>query len=506
VVGVGADIFSTDTAVPEGVGQQVVRNLFPEENPYLQDPMLWIDERLDEHVWSKQREIIESVRDRRYTAVQSCHDTGKSYTASRIASWWIDAHPPGDAFVVSTAPSQTQVEAILWREIGRAHRRGNLVGRITSGMIPQWKIGPEIVGYGRKPQDLASKEEAMAAFSGIHAKWVLVLIDEGGGVPKWLFDAVDTLLTNESARCLVIGNPDDPASEFAKVCAPGSGWHTISISYDDTPAWTGEAVPTDLLDLLISKTWVEERKVRWGEGSPLYVSKVLGQFPEVTDDTLISPAMLRKGEELDLSGMARAMGQFGWDIARFGADRTVGYRNRKGYLRLVKELPKQDTMKTAGQIKHHVDLYRGAIPAIVDVIGIGAGVVDRLKEQGVRNVIPFNSSERALNPRRFANRRAEVYWGFREQLEDGRVDLPPDGEDDELKAQLGSIKWYLDSSGRIHIEKKEDMKKRGLPSPDRADAAVMACLPNALSLPDREARQAMKNRDTVTGDLLEREM
>jgi hypothetical protein len=136
-------------------------------------------------------------------------------TMSRLALWWIDVHPPVEAFVVTTAPTTPQVEAILWRYMGNAHKKGGLPGRITHDA--KWYIGNELVAYGRKP---AAYDPA--AFQGIHARYVLVIIDEAGGVPKSIFDAVDALATNIEARVVAVGNPDDPPSHFAIICKPGS--------------------------------------------------------------------------------------------------------------------------------------------------------------------------------------------------------------------------------------------------------------------------------------------
>ncbi len=497
----GGATVTTELSLPIGTTDRVVSRLFPEESQYVKDPVMWVTERLRETLWSKQRDILTSVRDNRYTAVQSAHDTGKSFVASRAAAWWIDAHAPGDAFVVSTAPSQTQVEAILWREIGRAHRRGGLAGRITAGMVPQWKFGQEIVGFGRKPQDLANKEEAMAAFQGIHAKYVLVVIDEAGGVPKWLFDAVDSLATNQSARVLAIGNPDDPGTQFAKVCGPGSGWTTHRISAFDTPAYTGEDVPLELLDLLVSPEWVDERKARWGETSPLYIAKVLGLFPEVSDDMLMPPALIKQCQANDLSGAAiKDKGHYGLDVARSGSDETAAYRSRGGMIRHEWHEHGADTMKTADKMYPFLKAHNGAVSAHVDAIGIGAGVYDRLVQRGMP-VFEFVASERAIDSKRFGNRRAEVFWQFREDAENGNIDLPPDGEDDDLISQLGSIKWKI-SAGKIYMEAKEDMKKRGLPSPDRADAAVMANMrPPAMGLPELPDDEPSTS---LTADLLDK--
>lgn len=472
----------TTATLPPGTADAAVSRLFPEPSPFLNDPVGWVDDKLGEHLWSKQVEIAESVVANRYTAVQSCHDSGKSFIASRLACWWLDAHDPGEAFVVSSAPTQPQVEAILWREIGRAHRSGDLVGRITSGQIPQWKLGNEIVGFGRKPQDKANREEAMAAFQGIHARFVLVILDEACGIPKWLFDAADALATNANARVLAIGNPDDPQSHFAKVCAPGSDWHRIQIDGLETPNFTDEPIPEPLRDLLLSPTWVEEREKRWGKASPLYTAKVRGEFPEISDSTLFPPELLRKCQENELPGTDK--GQYGCDIAEEGEDETAIYRNRGGVIRLVETFARQSIDKTQGAIAALLRI-RGDVPAIVDSIGVGVGIQANLAAEGLP-IHKFKASWKPIDEERFVNRAAEVFWTLREEMEAGKVDLPPEGEDDDLIAQLGSIRYFHDPKGRVYLESKKDRAKRGLPSPDRADAAAMASIPPpAIALDDQ---------------------
>jgi hypothetical protein len=126
------------TAETPSAWQTFANLLDPQPNPFLGDPVGWVRERLGEFMWSKQRQVAESVRDNRYTAVPSAHDTGKSFTASRLASWWLDVHPPGEAFVVTIAPTTAQVEAIPRREIGKAHRKGDLPGLTLDA---KWYIG-----------------------------------------------------------------------------------------------------------------------------------------------------------------------------------------------------------------------------------------------------------------------------------------------------------------------------------------------------------------------------
>jgi hypothetical protein len=503
VADIGASMFGLDRVDVDG--DALAERFDPTPDPYTNDPVGWIEQA--EFIWSVQQAIAESVREHRYTAVPSAHDTGKSYIASRLACWWIDAHKPGEAFAVTTAPTWNQVHAILWREMRQAKSKRKLPGRTT--LDARWYVGgkrigdeeEQLVAFGRKPADYDQ-----AAFQGIHAKYVLVIIDEASGVPRLLYDAVDSLATNINARVLAIGNPDDPASQFAEVCRPGSGWNVIPVSAFDTPAYTGEEVPDYLPELLVSREWVEERKKRWGEESPTYQSKVLGRFPEIGEDTLIQPKFLRAAQDdVDHSGVAlKDKGQYGVDVARYGSNKTVIYRNRGGMIRKAFEAAKTSTTETAGQVAQRVKPHQGGVPAVIDEDGVGGGVVDILREQQIRGVIGYRGGMPAQDKDRFVNRRAELYWTFKEAVEAGEVDLDP--EDDQLAAQLGSIRWKLDSRGRIQIESKDDMAKRGVASPDHADAAVQSWLPGQRWGISREAERRKKPQEGLTSDLMEKDL
>ena len=426
------------------------------------DPVKWVEEVLGESPWSKQKEIAYSVRDNRRTAVQSCHDVGKSYIASRLICWWISAHPPGEAFVVTSAPTFQQVRAILWREIGKAHAKGNLIGHTNE---TEWKIGKELVGFGRKPSDYSP-----TAFQGIHARYVLVVLDEACGVPESLWDAADTLITNEQSRILAIGNPDDPTSEFAKICSSGTDWHKIRISAFDSPNLTGEVVPDMVRDLLVSETWVEEKRKKWGEKHPFWQSKVLGLFPQQSATALLPLNMLLEATRRDLDVSDAKEVALGVDVARFGTDRTVIALRRGGQGRIVHNVIGSDTMETAGLVRRYLKLHNASIAGI-DTVGVGGGVYDRLAEDNE----PVHEMVAAGRPRdyaTFSNCRAEWYWNFREMLERGELDLDP--EDEDLLSELAGMQFKIDTRGRIIIESKEDMKKRGMNSPDLADAMVLA--------------------------------
>jgi hypothetical protein len=479
--------------IPTGALERLADMVDPPEHRYATTPAEWVHDRLSERLWSKQREIAESVRDNRYTAVKSAHATGKSHVASRLVAWWLDVHPVGDAFAVTTAPTQSQVEAILWREIGRAHRRGGLRGRITAGNVPAWKIGDELVAFGRKPADYTDADEAAATFQGVHARHVLIVLDEAAGVPPWLYDAADTLATNEHARILAIGNPTDPASKFAKVCAPGSGWNTLSISAFDTPAFTGETVALELLELLVGPTWVEERRKRWGEGSPMWLARVLGEFPPTSDDTVIQLAAVEAAQLRELvAASSRDEVVIACDVARFGSDETVIATRVGPRVRVVDAYAGKPTTHTAGRI---IDEARSHphVRIVVDDVGVGGGVTDMLREHGL-DVVAFNGGERAYRPDEHPNRRSEIWFSLQDAI--GGLDLD---DDEQLAADLSAPRYSYDSRGRRVVEAKAETKRRLGRSPDRADAVLLTLVGPADYVPV-EPREMLPS---LTGHLLE---
>jgi hypothetical protein len=496
------------------LGHRIADRLDPPENPYMREPVGWIHNRLGEETWSKQDEILTSIVENRKTAIWSCHSSGKSHIASRAASWWIDTHPIDDVFIVSTAPSAPQVRGILWRYVGDAHRKGQLGGYITNGEIPEWKIDGRLVGWGRKPASLTNEEAAKAVFQGIHAKYVLVILDEADGVPKWLFDAVTTLVTSPTNRVLAIGNPDDPNSHFASIRKdPEATWNKIKISAFDCPWATGEPVSENLEEHLISEEWVNEAKHDWGEENPLYISKVLAEYPDVGDDALITPAMINKAiaawEELD----GTALGRYAMDVARLGKDKTVIYRNRGGVVEKVTEWSKKDTAETTDRAAALLEPHQGGVPMVIDIGGLGSGPFDNLRKMDFP-VFGFDGSTKPWSddrPRpdglRFLNRRAEQYWGLREEMDRGALGLDP--KNLKAQAQLMNIKWDRTATGRIFIEKKEEISKRVGHSPDDADTIMMSTVETDEWELVSQARNANKHREPTkarshTSDLMGR--
>lgn len=445
-------------------------------------------------MWSKQRELFRAIEAERQVLALTCHGFGKSWTASRAAGWWLDIHPVGSAFVVTSAPSGPQIKAILWKEIGRVHSIGRLNGRVNQTewymKFPGGKEEP--VAFGRKPSDYNP-----TAFQGIHARFVLVILDEANGIRGALHEAAGSLISNDYGKILMIGNGDDPSGEFYDASKPGSGWFVVQVGAFDTPNFTGEEIPDSLKHDLIGKIYVEAKRKKWApnwywvdedgercsieegvrvvspEGvkpedvNPFWSSKILGQFPIVASDQALIPLSWVKRAQTNTfePGDPNLMGV---DVGA-GGDASVGC-NRKGRVaRILWEDHNPDTMQTCGNV---IDFLHktAAERAQVDVIGIGKGVVDRAKEQD-ESVVGIGVGEAPDDPKRFVNLRAELYWTMREAFEKNQVDLDPDDED--LAAELSSIRYKRTSHGKIQIESKQEAKNRGVPSPNRAESLML---------------------------------
>lgn len=446
--------------------------------PYAALPVAWVHERLRQTVWSKQAEILESVRDHRRTAVRSGHGVGKSHTAALVACWWLDSHPPGTAFVVTSAPTYAQVRAILWRYIRRIHKAADLPGRVNQ---TEWHLGEELVAFGRKPAD-----HDESAFQGIHARFVLVILDEAGGIPKQLWVAGDALTTNDDCRMLAIGNPDNPASEFQVVCLPGSGWHVIPISAFDSPNLTGERVPAAVAAALVSRGWVEEKLREWGEDSPLYRSKVLGEFTIDGEWQVVRSsdvAACRVGRDEPHPAALLLPVELGVDVGG-GGDETV-IRERRGILAGREWRAHTDRPETIAPLIVHAVKVTGATAVKVDSIGVGFGVIGELRNnpelRGV-HIVAVNVAKAASRPNLYANLRAELWWEIGRLLSERRGwDLSAGENMDTTVAQLLAPKWDTDPQGRIRVEKKEEVIKRLGRSPDNADGLLLAFLSGGVA-------------------------
>ncbi len=467
--------------------EQIALQVFRNSYQYFADkPVDFINNVLGKFIWSKQVEVAEAVRDYRRTAVHACHDTGKSFLAGHVVPWFVMAVAAGDAIVVTTAPTMRQVRAILWNEIRRAVKAGNLPGDLN---LTEWKIPnddglDELVAFGQKPADWDP-----AAFQGIHRLKVLVILDEASGIPESIFDAAASLVTNEESRILAIGNPDDPTSKFARVCRPGSGWHVIHIGWKHTPNHpdSTEEIPERLSKHLISQLWVDEMAdpmTGWGVDSPKYISKVLGLFPEDAVMGVVPLSLLmRCFAEPDYPPDHYFPVELGVDVGAGGDETNI--RERRG--RMVGRVWRNnspDTMVSVGLVLRAIQ-ETGATSVKIDVIGIGKGLTDRLKElkeDGLHSaeIHGVNVGAGAISPTEYKNLRTQIWWDIGRGLSQDMIwnfsDIE-EGDRDTLFGQLVAVKQHAegpDSSGRDRIESKAKTKKVIGRSPDDADALLLA--------------------------------
>jgi hypothetical protein len=442
---------------------------------YRTDPNLWTTNRISEFAWSKQREIMTALLHHRRIAVRSCHGIGKSHIASRVAAWWLDVHDPGEAFVVTSAPTYAQVRAILWRYIRQVHRRAGLHGKVNQ---TEWLSDDgELIGFGRKPAD-----HDEAAFQGIHARRVLVILDEACGIPEQLWIAADALTTNDGCRILAIGNPDNPATHFKQVSDPHSSWHKIRISAFDSPNLTGEPVPEDLAELLISRGWAEEKAAEWGTDNPIYISKVLGEFPSQNPNAVVraeDTAACRLSVDTPRTPAELLPVELGVDVGG-GGDLTV-IRERRGIRAGRQWTSQSDRPEDLAPLVIRAITETGATTVKVDSIGIGWGLCGELRNRATRGehtaaIVEVNVAEASTQPTKFANLRAQLWWEVGRLLSEQRAwDLGSMDDGDRTVAELLEPRWAPDTAGRIKVESKDDIRERsGGRSPDRADALLLA--------------------------------
>ncbi len=442
------------------------------------DPVWWMREVLGCEPWPVQAQIARAVRDHKRVVVPSCHSSGKSWLAARVALWWVLTHR--DSLVITTAPTHRQVQRVLWREVRQAHRKARhpLSGKLPA-VASQYEVqdGWMMLGFATDDPE---------RFQGLHAPYILIVADEAPGIAEPIWEAIDGVMASGDARLLAIGNPLEASGPFWRMSRDGSA-HRISISAYDTPnlascgitqehiasgEWE-DMVGTLPYPQLVGPEWVAERYKRWGPQSAVYLSRVLGEFPQSATDALIPLSWVDRAQQSELEPDEPCV--LGVDVARFGDAETVGVIRRGPVAEIAFASAQQDTMQTAGRVVAAIR-KRGVSLCCIDEIGVGSGVVDRVREtveeQGLRcRVVGLNSGERAQDNEQYANSRAEWWWGLRERFEAGEIAIP---QDDELAAQLTALKFRYTSRGQVLIESKEDMRKRGLASPDRADALMLA--------------------------------
>lgn len=479
----------------EGLGELQAyhrgRRGLEEFQAYADDPVRFLREVLRvETLWDKQAEIAALVASSPQVAVPGCNGSGKDWLAARLALWWVYARR---GLVLLTGPTERQTKIVCMSEVARAFAKApELPGRLFESVLKLESA--EAAGI------VAFTTTDTSRFTGFHAPSLLVILTEAQAVEPFVWEGIFANAVGQDSRVLAVGNPLFDNGRFFEACRSPQ-WRTVKLAATEHP---NVVEGKNVIPGAITRDGVERIAREYGRDSMVYRSRVLAEFPDHSVESLIRRSWLEAAAERFESGACETLppadpdrpGQSvkllprvaALDPARFGADRTALAIRQGGVLRALESWTARDTMETTGLVLTKLDGTRSPLAnrrivdltppwgrtqlLVVDEIGLGAGVVDRLREQGYA-VRGFNGSRQpqlGAAPDRFLNQRAEVYWHLRELLEAGRVAVPRHAQ---LFDELCATQWKVNSSGRIQIESKDELKARLGRSPDLADAVAM---------------------------------
>jgi len=423
-----------------------------------------------------QEEMLGRLPAEKRVSVRGPHGLGKTSLAAWVILWFaLTREVEGtDWKIPTTASAWRQLTKYLWPEVRKWARRLNWEGMGLN--IGPFNENTQLLTLSLKLDNgeafaLASNDAS--AIEGAHASSLLYIFDEARAIPDDIWDGAEGAFASPEASealALAISTPGEPQGRFYDIHArkPGlSDWYARHVTL-------GEAIAAGR----ISQEWADQRKLQWGEDSAVYQNRVLGEFATSGDEGVIPLSWVERANQrwLEWADNGRKtegeMTSVGVDVARSGEDKTVFALRYGDVITELRRFGRADTMQTTGRVAAALNL--GGV-AIVDVIGVGAGVVDRLREMGKR-VVPFNASAGTGHRDRsgelgFADSRSAAWWNLREMLETEPLALPPD---DRLIGDLTAPHWRVMSGGRIKVESKDEIRKRLGRSTDDGDAVIQA--------------------------------
>lgn len=422
--------------------------------------------------------------ERRRVAVKGPRRLGKTADAAMLILWFALTRDVDYEWQVPTmAGSWRQIKEYLWPQVRKWAKR-----------LDWQRIGREPFSNDEL-QMTALRLSTGSAFGvvsdrpelieGAGGQQVFMVYDEAKAISDLMYDAAEGAMASggasegQEAYSLAISTPGSPRGRFYDIFARKPGledWATISVTLDDA-----------IRAGRVSLEWAEKMRALWREDSPVYKAFVLGEFADADEEGVIPLTWVEASidrwyalQEMDRL-RAEPLKAIGVDVARFGQDKTVLAPRFGNVIPELEEHVKQDTMQTTGHVVGWLRPNPNAV-AIVDVNGLGAGVVDRLRELGYkagRNYVAFNAGEKTTMKDRskeleFADKRSAMIWRMRELLDpDGGVGvaLPPH---DGLIGDLTAPGWDTLSGGKIKVESKDGVRKRLGRSTDYGDAVCQA--------------------------------
>jgi phage terminase large subunit len=463
----------------------------------VREPALFAENMLGLRLWEQEIEILKSIKLHRRTAVKACHAVGKTFTMAVAVLWWLARYR--DGIVLTTSPTQRQVRTQLWSEIHR------LAGR-AKVPFPRLKT-TEFKFRGDDNFALGFSTNQAENFQGYHGRNVLIIADEAPGIESGIWDAVAGTMAGGSVHIVMAGNPTVPSGAFFDAFTKERGlWNCFTIDAFDSPNLKGhglaellalepsEGGPLDQnpFPLLVTKRWVYDQYKLWWHGSernsPNWLARVLARFPDQAGNALIRMAWLERAKRAALQNPISDTGTgplvAGVDVGGGQAETVAWVCESKHDRRRIIKMGAWRGEDTRGQVVNFLGEFRSRLSVVrVDAIGIGHNFGLHLRDcrfpvELINVGMPCESNpELGENDpaRRFVNLKASFYQALADAFERGQVEGLAD---EETIGQLSGLLCELDAKGRMKIESKEKARARGVPSPDRAEALMLAfCKP-----------------------------
>jgi len=447
---------------------------------YEKHPDLFVEDLLGVTPQDWQREVMSAVaKGQRRCSIRSGHGVGKSSCASWLMIWFLLTRYP--VKIVVTAPTASQLFDALFAECKR------WIKELPTPIKSLLEMKSDRIELGSSPTEAfisarTSRSESPESLAGVHADHVLLVVDEASGVPESVFEAAYGSMSGKDATTILLGNPTRSSGYFYETHTRlRDSWWTKQVSCLDSP--------------LVSPDFIAEMELKYGADSNAMRVRVLGEFPLAEDDTLISLHAVEQASKRVVEQPEGTPVVWGLDVARYGDDASVLCIRQGRHLQALHRWKKLSLMELSGRV---LDLLNSADEPpeeiLVDSIGLGAGVLDRLRELDI-SARGVNVSESPAMADRYANLRAEL-WDLTKSWFNEEVQIP---NDDSLIADLTAPRYSFNSSGKMIVESKAETKKRLGRSTDFADSLVLTFASTAAGASGQYRRKKRGRRRNVGG-------
>ena len=382
-------------------------------------------------------------------AIASGHGIGKGALSAWLVLWGMSVLPHLNGVV--TANTKSQLETKTWRELAVWHKRAINKHWFEWTATKFYHVEhPETWFVAAIPWSEKNPE----AFAGQHAKHVMVIYDEASAIADKIWEVSEGAMTTPGAMWFVFGNPTRNTGRFRECFGKFKHrWDT----------WQVDSRDCKMTDKRKLQDWVDD----YGEDSDFVKVRVMGEFPSASSMQFISRDLVMEAREREAQCFLHDPMILGVDVARFGDDQSViaVRRGRDAQTFPWRKYRNLDTMQLAARVAEAVREFKPDA-VFVDGGGVGGGVIDRLRQLSI-DCIEVNFGSKA-DEGRYLNKRAEMWGRMKEWIVGAAI---PD--ENELMDDLVGVEYGYTMKNQIQLEKKEDMKKRGLASPDMADALAL---------------------------------